>query len=146
MVGPREINCKTDTPRPRQHFSRYAPETIEYGITRYTNETRRLYSVLDAHLASSESGYLVGDHVSIADITHWGWVSCAGWSGVNIEEFPNLKKWFHMMLARDGIEKGRHVPEPHKMRLEVKSREETEEEAKVARDWVLAGMKADAKK
>src|SRR5204862_3679939 len=49
------------------HFMRYAPERIEYGINRYVNEARRLYGVLDAHLAKSESGFLVGDHITIAD-------------------------------------------------------------------------------
>lgn len=39
------------------HFSKYAPERIEYGINRYTNETRRLYSVLNTHLEKSTSGY-----------------------------------------------------------------------------------------
>ena len=47
------------------HFSRYAPEHIEYGINRYVNEVRRLYGVLDKHLAQSKSCYLVCDHVSI---------------------------------------------------------------------------------
>lgn len=56
------------------HFTRYAPEKIEYGINRYQNETRRLYSVLDTHLAKSASGYLVGDRCTIADIAHYGWI------------------------------------------------------------------------
>ncbi|EWG47314.1 glutathione S-transferase [Fusarium verticillioides 7600] len=59
------------------HFKRYAPEKIEYGINRYTNETRRLYRTLDTHLAQTESGYIVGDKVTIADISIWGWVSSA---------------------------------------------------------------------
>jgi glutathione S-transferase len=45
------------------HFYRYAPEKIKYGIDRYINESRRLYRVIDTHLAKSTSGYLVGDHV-----------------------------------------------------------------------------------
>ncbi|KAL1955176.1 hypothetical protein VTO42DRAFT_8941 [Malbranchea cinnamomea] len=128
------------------HFVRYAPETIEYGINRYVNETRRLYSVLDKHLATSPSGFLVGDHISIADISHWGWVSSAGWAGVDIEEFPHLKAWHQRLLQRPAFEKGRNVPDPHRIRFEVKSREETEAEAAQARAWVQAGMKADAKK
>lgn len=56
------------------HFTRYAPEHIEYGVNRYQNETRRLYSVLDEHLKKSTSGYLVGDRCTIADIAHWGWI------------------------------------------------------------------------
>jgi glutathione S-transferase len=52
------------------HFSRYAPEHIEYGVKRYTNETRRLYGVLNTHLAKSTSGYLVGDKCTIAGMSH----------------------------------------------------------------------------
>ena len=98
------------------HFFRYAPEKIEYGISRYQNETRRLYGVLDKHLATSSSGYLVGDRCTIADIAHWGWVAAAGWAGVDIDEFPHLKAWEERMLARPGVEKGRHVPDPHRMK------------------------------
>lgn len=53
----------------------YAPEKIQYGIDRYTNETRRLYRTMDEHLAKSTSGFLVGDRVTIADISCWGWVA-----------------------------------------------------------------------
>jgi glutathione S-transferase len=56
------------------HFSRYAPEHIEYGVKRYVNETRRLYGVLNRQLEKSTSGYLVGDKCTIADIAHWGCV------------------------------------------------------------------------
>lgn len=72
------------TPRPwksmqgqANHFHRYAPEKIEYGVNRYQNETRRLYGVLNEHLKKSTSGYLVGDRCTIADIAHWGWVAAA---------------------------------------------------------------------
>lgn len=53
------------------HFTRYAPEQIEYGINRYQNETRRLYGVLDKHLSDAKTEYLVGDKCTIADIAHW---------------------------------------------------------------------------
>lgn len=56
------------------HFTRYAPEYIEYGINRYQNETHHLYKVLDDHLKKSTSGYLVGDRCTIPDIAHYGWV------------------------------------------------------------------------
>lgn len=48
------------------HFYRYAPEKIKYGIDRYINESRRLYKVLDTHLGKSKSGFIVGDHVSLS--------------------------------------------------------------------------------
>jgi len=57
------------------HFARYAPEKIQYGIDRYQNETKRLYGVLEKQLEKSESGYLVGDRITIADLACWGWVA-----------------------------------------------------------------------
>ena len=54
-----------------------APTRIEYGVNRYVNETRRLYRTLDTHLQKSPWGYIVGDRVTIADISCWGWAAAA---------------------------------------------------------------------
>lgn len=43
------------------HFTRYAPEKIQYGVDRYQNETKRLYGVLDDHLSKVGGDYLVGN-------------------------------------------------------------------------------------
>lgn len=42
------------------HFLRYAPERIEYGVNRYQTETRRLYSVYEAQLATGVDCELLG--------------------------------------------------------------------------------------
>ena len=111
------------------------------------NETRRLYGVLDKHLAEGNKEYLVGNKCTIADIAHWGWISSAAWAGVDIEEFPALKAWEERMLARPGVEKGRHVPDPHgKLKEILKDPKKAEEYAAKSRAWVQAGMKDDAKK
>ncbi|SPJ70534.1 related to URE2 - nitrogen catabolite repression regulator [Fusarium torulosum] len=129
------------------HFKRYAPEKIEYGINRYTNETRRLYRTLDTHLGQTSSGYVVGDKVTIADVSIWGWVASAKWAGVDISEFPHLEKWLYKLLERPGFEAGRHVPTHHgAFEISKLSEEELEEKAHGSRSWVQAGMKADAKK
>lgn len=128
------------------HFVRYAPEDIPYGKTRYTNETRRLYSVLDKHLAGVEAGYLVGSHISIADISLWGWVAAAGWAGVDIDEFPHLKAWEDRLAARDGVEKGRHVPDPHRLKELMADKEKMQKYADQSKKWIQDGMKADAQK
>lgn len=127
------------------HFNRYAPERIEYGVNRYVNETRRLYGVLDKQLEKSKSGYLVGDHISIADISTWGWVAAAGWAGVDINEFPNLKAWEERMYERPGVDKGRNVPDPHYFKEIMKDKEAIEKHAAETREWVQKGMKADKK-
>lgn len=126
------------------HFLRYAPEKIQYGINRYKNETRRLYRVLDQHLSKSPTGYLVGDRCTIADIAHWGWIAAAGWAGVDIDEFPNLKAWEDRMAKRRGVEKGRHVPVPHKIKEVLKNKKEMEKVAEQAAEWVQRGQAQDA--
>ena len=128
------------------HFSRYAPEKIEYGINRYQNETRRLYGVLNEHLANFTSGYLVGDKCTIADIAHWGWVTAAGWAGVDIEEFPHLKAWDERMLARPGVERGRHVPDPHRIKEMLKDKEATERHAAESAKWIQREQAKDAER
>ena len=70
---------------------------------------------------------MVGDKCTIADIAHWGWVAAAAWAGVDIDEFPHLKAWEDRMSARPGVERGRHVPSPHRMK--EMSKEEMEKVA-----------------
>ncbi|HAD73788.1 MAG TPA: glutathione S-transferase, partial [Alphaproteobacteria bacterium] len=48
------------------HFNYYAPEKIDYAMDRYSNESNRLYGVLDRRLALSP--FVGGDDYSIADI------------------------------------------------------------------------------
>ncbi|KAF2101363.1 glutathione S-transferase [Rhizodiscina lignyota] len=128
------------------HFTRYAPEHIPYGVNRYQNETRRLYRVLDEHLAEGNKEYLVGNKCTIADIAHWGWVASAGWAGINIDEFPHLKAWEDRMLARPGVEKGRHVPDRHTMKELLADKAKMEEHAAKSKAWIQSSMKADAEK
>jgi GST-like protein len=90
-------------------FYRYAPERIDYAISRYQRETRRLYEVLDQRLQGSE--YLAGDY-SIADIAHYPWVSRHAWAGVSVDGLPHLKRWLGLLEARPAVRRGMAVPEP----------------------------------
>lgn len=60
------------------------------------------------------------------------------WAGVSIDEFPKLKEWLFRMLARPGVEKGRHVPSHHAA-FDKMTDEEKERQAKEASKWVMAG-------
>ncbi|KAI1320133.1 glutathione S-transferase [Xylariaceae sp. FL0255] len=128
------------------HFFGAAPEKIEYAINRYVNESRRLYRVMDAHLANNPHGYLVGDRLTIADIAVWPWT--CGWKSCGLqtmEEFPHVQKWMQKLLERPGFERGRNVPAPH-YHLELNKLPE-EEVVKLMRTrsaWVLEAMKKDA--
>jgi len=88
-------------------FYRYAPEKIEFGITRYQNETKRLYTVLDTRLADVE--FLGGDY-SIADMATYPWVKLYGWAGVEIDDLPNLQRWLDAIGARPAVQRGLAVP------------------------------------
>ena len=89
-------------------FERNAPERISFAIDRYRSETKRLYGVLDRRLADVE--FLAGDF-SVADIANWTWVSLARWSGIELAEFANLKRWADVIAERPAVQRGRHVPE-----------------------------------
>lgn len=92
------------------HFSRYAPEKIDYAINRYVNETNRLYGVLDRRLAGRD--FIAGDY-SIADMAAYPWIVPYEAQGQKLEDFPNLKRWFEHIAARpatiEAYRKGREV-------------------------------------
>lgn len=84
------------------HHFRRAKTQVEYGIERYTKESRRLWGVLDGHLAGSE--FMHGDY-SIADMATYPWTARYEWQGVALEEFPNVKRWFETLTARPAVAK-----------------------------------------
>ena len=88
-------------------FYRYLPEKIPLAIDRYQSEVRRLFEVLDGHLADNE--YLAGEF-SIADIANWCWARTHRWSGVSIDGLDHLTRWLSQLRARPGCAKGVTVP------------------------------------
>jgi len=95
------------------HFRQYAPEKIEYGINRYTNEVNRLYGVMNRRLADRD--YLAGDY-SIADMASIGWVRSYENQGQDLNDFPNLKRWFEAVLARPAVQRGIEVGKEERAR------------------------------
>ena len=88
------------------HFRRYAPEKIPYAIDRYTNEAARLYGVLDKRLDGRE--YLVGEY-SIADIASYPWLRSHEVQGQDLDDFPNVKRWYEAIEARPAVQRGIQV-------------------------------------
>ena len=109
-------------------FFRYFPEKIQPAIDRYHGEVRRLFGVLDTRLAEHE--YLAGDY-SIADIANWAWVRTHNWSGVAIDDLPNLARWRDQIRARPAVQRGIEMP-PSSLDLEG----DREERAKAFSDKV----------
>jgi len=88
------------------HFGRYAPEKIPYAIERYVKETSRLYAVLDQRLADRE---FIADAYSIADIASYPWIVPYQRQGQNLDDFPNLKRWFKAIEARPAVQRALKV-------------------------------------
>jgi len=89
------------------HFVHYNQGKAPYAEERYLKEARRLYGVLDARLADHE--YLVDDY-SIADIATWPWISRFEWQTLDLNDYPNVKRWYLAIAGRPAVQKGYHVP------------------------------------
>jgi len=88
-------------------FYRYLDEKIPIAISRYQNECRRLYEVLDKQL---EGRKWICDDYSIADIANWCWVRVYFWAGINLDGLDNLKRWMNKMENRPACIRGVDVP------------------------------------
>ncbi len=80
------------------HFANYSNEKIPYAIDRYVNETNRLYGVLDRRLNGRE--FLAGNDYSIADIAAYPWIVPWQRQNQNLDNFPDLKRWFETIRNR----------------------------------------------
>lgn len=90
------------------HFLRAAPEPVPYAIERYSKEKDRLYGVMNKRLG--ESRYLAGNTYSIADIATYPWVSRFDFHKTNLDDHPNVKRWFDEIGARPAVQRGMLVP------------------------------------
>jgi len=89
------------------HFRHFAPETIPYGIERYTTEVARLYGVLDRRL--SDVPFLAGEDYSIADMANWPWVASHDRQGQSLDDYPHVKRWFEAIGNRPAVQVARAV-------------------------------------
>ncbi len=89
------------------HFLGYAPEKIEYAMNRYRNEANRLYGVVERRL--KESKFLACDDYTIADMAAMPWMRFPERQGVDIAEFPNVRRWRDGIAARPAVERALQV-------------------------------------
>lgn len=90
-------------------FYRAMETKIPAAISRYQNESRRLFEVLNTRLEAHE--FLV-DEFSIADIANWCWARLYFWSGVSLDGLDHLKRWMALIEARPACQRGITVPRP----------------------------------
>jgi len=117
-------------------FFRYFPEKIQPVIDRYQGETKRLFRVLDGQLKDNE--FLAGDY-SIADIANWAWVRTHRWSGVDMDDLPNLVRWRDQIAGRPAAAKGITIP-PSSIDLANDDDQKARQFAEEARKMVEMGQ------
>ncbi|MEQ5774320.1 glutathione S-transferase N-terminal domain-containing protein [Thalassospira sp. NFXS8] len=90
------------------HFLRAAKEDVPYGKARYVAEAKRLYGVMDRHLAQKH--FMAGDEYSIADMACYPWACRHEWHQVDLTGYPNVSRWKKEISNRDGVARGMVVP------------------------------------
>ena len=99
-------------------FFRYMDEKIPVAISRYQNECRRLYEVLDKQLQDNK--WICGEY-SIADIATWPWIKIYFWAGIDISNLDNLSRWMDQMEKRKACKVGILVPKRESSKKVVKN-------------------------
>ena len=85
------------------HFVNYVQTDVPYAHKRYANEYDRLLAVMDVRLRNRD--FLAGDY-SIADIASFPWVLPYRRLGNDLENFPNLRRWFDTLKERPAVQRG----------------------------------------
>lgn len=83
---------------------------VPYAIERYVDESRRLLEVLDRRLEGRE--YLVGEDLSIADISTYPWARSHPWARVSIDGLDHLAAWLDRLDARPAFQRAVRKPKP----------------------------------
>ena len=91
------------------HFVKYNKGKSAYAEERYSKEARRLYGVMDKRLGQHQ--YISGKEYSIADISIWPWTARFDWQEIDLNEFPNVTRWYKEMADRPAVQKGWLVPQ-----------------------------------
>jgi len=68
--------------------------------------TKHVYQILDERLSSRE--YIV-DEYSIADISIWPWIARFERHQINLDEYPNVLRWYLEISNRAAVIKGYNV-------------------------------------
>jgi GSH-dependent disulfide-bond oxidoreductase len=115
------------------HFRRAAENPANgdqaYAIRRFDNEVHRLYGVLNLGLHGKE--WLAAGQYTIADMISYPWASYWQMRGIDIDEFPNTKRWLAALAARPGVGKGMAVGTELSEDMSKLSAKEKERRAKI---------------
>jgi len=90
------------------HWLRLAPQSSDVALKHAQSQVLRAWSALEDRLAANR--YLAGEY-SIADIAAWPWIERAGWTGLELAEFPRLRGWYGRIAKREPVQRAMRVLE-----------------------------------
>ena len=88
------------------HFVNYVTEPVPYAQNRYEQEYDRLLGVMNDRLKDRD--YLAGAY-SIADMASFPWVAGYKRFDVDLDRFPDLRRWFDSIKTRPAVRRGMEV-------------------------------------
>ncbi len=91
------------------HFVKFNKGVSEYAEQRYLKEGKRLYGVLDRRLAEHE---FVAGVYTIADMATFPWIARFDYQTVDLNDYPNVKRWYLTIADRPAVQRGYIVPNP----------------------------------
>lgn len=89
------------------HFVKYNKGVSDYSADRFSTEASRLYSVLNKRLEGRD---YVANEYTIADMAIWPWVSRFEWQEIDLNQYPNVLRWYTSIAQRPAVQRGYHVP------------------------------------
>ena len=84
-------------------FEKRFPEDVPAAKKHFGILGRRCFETIELHLQGKD--YFVGDY-SIADIAHFTWVNRHAETGIDLANYPNVKRWFETIAARPQVQRG----------------------------------------
>ena len=82
-------------------FQKLASEKVPMAIDRFHAEAKRLTGLLDIILANKE--YVAGNDYTIADMAHFGWMWRSAFAGIDLADYPNIKRWYDQVASRPAV-------------------------------------------
>ena len=73
----------------------HVPTVIATSVTLLKN--------MEAHLSSSRSTFLVGDHVTAADIAMYSYMAHAPEGGISLDSYPHITEWLRAVESLNGF-------------------------------------------
>jgi GST-like protein len=89
------------------HFVFYNKGKAPYAEQRYLAENARIYRALNMRLGQAR---FLGGEYSIADVATWPWISRYERQQMDMNDYPELKRWYLEIAARPAVQRGYHVP------------------------------------